>query len=73
VNVPTGAHRTACAYGTVTELRARQQQIEARRHELNHEHEGRPFTNQARTEWDELNMEYDDNEELIEELGKRGG
>jgi len=56
---------------TVEELQARQDEIQARLQELNAEHAGVPFPEDARVEWAALNEERDENDKLIEELEVR--
>jgi HK97 family phage major capsid protein len=56
---------------TVEEFEARQEEIRARIEELNTEHAGQAFPEQARTEWEDLNEERDENARLIEELKVR--
>lgn len=56
---------------TIESLTARQEEIRTRLTELTTEYAGQAFPDAARGEWDTLNTERDDNENLIEELRLR--
>lgn len=58
-------------FKTIEEYEARQTEIRSRVQEIDAEYEGLALPDEARSEWDELNVELEKNDEVIEELRAR--